>query len=97
MPTLALNIVGALWHRIPDEDPYAARFSDAHYSRQTPGARGILAPGFRGLWWHEGPRGSASVALAQHGLSQRERHVVRCHHNMPWLDCRICSKPRSKP
>jgi hypothetical protein len=59
MPTLALNFAGELWHRIPDEDPYASRFYDGHYSRQTPGARGILAPGRRVLLWHEGPRGPA--------------------------------------
>lgn len=59
MPTLALNLSGDLWNRIPIEDPYASRFFDRHYSRQTPGARGILAPGRRVLLWHEGPRGSA--------------------------------------
>lgn len=59
MPNLALNFDGALWYRIPDEDPFAARFFDDHYSRQTPGARGILAPGQRVLLWHEGPIGSA--------------------------------------
>jgi hypothetical protein len=59
MPNLAFNFAGEIWHKIPDEDPFAARFYDGHYSRQTPGAKGILAPGWRGLWWHEGPRGSA--------------------------------------
>lgn len=59
MPNLALNFADAMWHRIPDEDPFAARFYDGHYSRQTPGARGILAPGWRVLLWHEGPKGPA--------------------------------------
>jgi hypothetical protein len=73
VPTLALNFDDALWHRIPDEDPYASRFFDDHYSRQTPGAKGILAPGFRGLWWHEGPNGSAMWGVVHNRFRGRWR------------------------
>lgn len=24
------------------------------------------------------------------------RSVVHCRHDVPWLDCRVCSKPRSR-
>lgn len=30
MPNLALNFAGKIWHRIPVEDPFAARFFDRH-------------------------------------------------------------------
>lgn len=25
------------------------------------------------------------------------RDVVNCRHDMPWLNCTLCSKPRSRP
>jgi hypothetical protein len=48
-----------VWHWIPVEDPWAARFYDRHYSRQTKGAKGVLAPGKRFLLRHIGHRGRA--------------------------------------
>ena len=30
-------------------------------------------------------------------LRDAPRADILCTHNTPWLDCRICSKPRSKP
>jgi hypothetical protein len=48
-----------IWNHIPVEDPRASVLYDRHYSRQTEGADGVLAPGQRFLLWHEGPRGAA--------------------------------------
>lgn len=58
----------ALWHHVPIEDPRIAALVDdhendgksPHYSRQTPGAKGTIGPGWRFALWHDGPRGGAA-------------------------------------
>jgi hypothetical protein len=30
-------------------------------------------------------------------LEGNTRSIPLCTHNAPWLDCRVCSKPRNKP
>lgn len=50
----------------------------------------------------EKPRSPRSDAIErQTAFEQRTRArligarvVVNCNHNVPWLDCRVCSKPR---
>lgn len=44
---------GSLWREISDKTPFAARFYDGHYSRQTHGSSQLLAPGQHLLLWHE--------------------------------------------
>ena len=42
---------------------------------------------------------------AQHEFEMRRRveklegsrKIVDCHHGVPWLECRECSKPRRRP
>lgn len=43
-----------LWKHVPIEDPRARALADRHYSRQTAGADGFVAPGQRFLLLHEG-------------------------------------------
>lgn len=52
-----------VWVHVPIEDPRAREVYDRHYSRQTPGADGIVAPGRRFLLMHEGPDGLAIWAV----------------------------------
>lgn len=48
-----------LWSEAPREDSLAAELADGHYSRQTPGADGFLAPGASLVLVHRGARGLA--------------------------------------
>lgn len=50
----------ALWSLAPREDSLSAELADGHYSRQTPGADGFLAPGQCIVLYHRGPRGAAT-------------------------------------
>lgn len=54
--TLALDLGDRyeLWRHVPVEFPPARELADRHYSRQTPGADGILPGGWRFLFWHDG-------------------------------------------
>lgn len=54
-----LILTRKVWIHIPVEDPRAAALYDRHYSRQTKGAKGVLAAGWRFLLWHEGDAGNA--------------------------------------
>lgn len=49
-----------LWSHVPIEDPRIAALADRHYSRQTIGARGAIAPGKRFAFHHVGPIGEAA-------------------------------------
>lgn len=42
-----------MWSHVPVEYAPARELADRHYSRQTKGADGILAPGERFLLWHD--------------------------------------------
>lgn len=50
----------SLWHLAPREDSLVAELADGHYSRQTPGADGYLAPGKCVVLYHRGPTGRAA-------------------------------------
>jgi hypothetical protein len=54
-----------IWSHIPIEDPRARVIYDRHYSRQTVGAEGIVAPGERFLMMHEGVNGAAIWAVVR--------------------------------
>lgn len=60
-PQLAMHFTppGKLWARVAREDSIAAELADGHYSRQTPGADGYMAPGECVAFVHKGPRGRA--------------------------------------
>lgn len=61
-PSLAFAFIEPhVWNHIPIEDPQAREVYDRHYSRQTPGANGILAPGERFLLWHEDDAGKPAI------------------------------------
>ncbi len=59
---------GRLWRHVPIEDPRIAALVDdvehdgknPHYSRQTPGAKGTIAAGWRFALWHDGSHGGAA-------------------------------------
>jgi len=54
-----------MWSHVPIEDPRAAKIFDGHYSRQSPGEDGLVAPGKRFLLMHEGSAGSAIWAVVR--------------------------------
>ncbi len=66
MTSLAFSFyVPQMWSHVPIESPKAREVFERHYSRETPGADGIVAPGERFLLWHEGPSGAAIWAVVR--------------------------------
>jgi hypothetical protein len=60
MSSLAFDFMQPqVWRHVPVEDPISRELADRHYSRQTIGADGILAPGERFLLRHDGEIGRA--------------------------------------
>jgi hypothetical protein len=54
-----------VWSHVPIEDPACREVYDRHYSRQTVGAEGLVAPGSRFLFRHEGSNGLAIWAVVR--------------------------------
>lgn len=75
------------WSHIPVEDPRASRIYDRHYSRQTVGADGVLAPGQRFILWHDGNRGgrfgewfaTCSAMCIGGAIRSSVTRAARCH------------------
>ncbi len=70
---LDLGLAPSLWRHVPVEYPPARELADRHYPRQTQGAKGILAPGERFLFWHEGARGNAVWGVVRNRFRKRWR------------------------
>lgn len=65
-----------MWQHVPIEDPRLAAIADAdggHYSRQTEGAKGVVAPGYRFALWHDGARGSAAWGVVRNRFRKQWR------------------------
>jgi hypothetical protein len=80
VPTLSLDLdldrglTPSLWRHVPVEYPPARELADRHYSRQTKGADGILAPGERFLLWHQGDgHGSAAWGVVRNRFRKQWR------------------------
>lgn len=65
LPLVFGEIEVRLWSHVPIEDPRIAKIADNHYSRQTVGAKGALAPGWRFVFLHDGPVGSAAWGVVR--------------------------------
>jgi hypothetical protein len=67
-----------LWSIAPREDSLGAELADGHYSRQTPGADGFLAPGESLVLVHQGPIGRAVWGVVHNVFKgvQRWRNTI---------------------
>jgi len=61
----------SLWSHVPVEFPPARELADRHYPRETHGAKGILAPGWRFLFYRRDSAGAAVWGVVRNRFKRR--------------------------